>query len=140
MKMCYSARKEKGLPPERKSSHLARSTNLLLRCVFVVLLGVMALGAVNILHALPVCDRTPQVRDAIVEASPGVNNCHDVTEAHLAAITGLLVYEKSIKSLKAGDFEGLTSFTSLNLFSNRLTSLPEGDIQRTYFAQETLSG
>ena len=36
----------------------------------------------------PVCDRTPQVRDKIVEQSP-VSACGDVTEAHLAAITGL---------------------------------------------------
>ena len=35
----------------------------------------------------PVCDRTPQVRDAIVTAGSGVSNCRNVTEAHLAAIT-----------------------------------------------------
>ena len=37
----------------------------------------------------PVKDRTPQVRDAIVDAVPGVNNAADVTAAHLAAITEL---------------------------------------------------
>ena len=38
----------------------------------------------------PVCDRTQQVRDAIVAAVSGVTDCADVTETHLAAITGPL--------------------------------------------------
>ncbi len=37
----------------------------------------------------PVQDRTPQIRDAIVAAVPGVNSANDVTAAHLAAIATL---------------------------------------------------
>ena len=38
----------------------------------------------------PVSDRTPAVRDAIVNKISGVSNPADVTAAHLAAITGTL--------------------------------------------------
>ena len=41
-----------------------------------------------------ICDRTPQVRDAIVTAvadnDSNVSNCSQVTETHLAAVTGTL--------------------------------------------------
>ena len=73
-----------------------------------------------------VCDRTPQVRDAIVATVPSVSDCNDVTEAHLAAITSLNLADKSISSLKVGDFDGLSSLTELYLTNNQLTSLPEG--------------
>ena len=74
----------------------------------------------------PVSQRTPQVRDAIVAAVPGVNSAADVTEAHLAAITVLNLLEKGITSLKAGDFDGLSGLTWLRLNGNPLTSLPAG--------------
>ena len=75
-------------------------------------------------------ERTPQVRDAIVAAVPGVNSAADVTEAHLAAITRLSlswnVSREKITWLKVGDFSGLTSLEVLWLSHNSLTSLPEG--------------
>ena len=75
-------------------------------------------------------ERTPQVRDAIVAAVPGVNSAADVTEAHLAAITRVSlswnVSREKITSLKVGDFSGLTSLEVLWLSHNSLTSLPEG--------------
>ncbi len=73
----------------------------------------------------PVSERTSQVRDAIIAAVPGVNSAVDVTPAHLAAITNLDLSDKSITSLKSGDFEGLTSLEELRFHSNQLTSLPE---------------
>ena len=73
-----------------------------------------------------VCDRTPQVRDAIVAAVSGVSNCRNVTEAHLAAITEFDLTYKNITSLKVGDFSGLSSVTLLQLHNNRLSSLPAG--------------
>ena len=63
---------------------------------------------------MPVSRRTPQVRDAIVAAVPGVNSAADVTEAHLAAITSLDLSLEGITSLKTGDFDGLTSLTLLS--------------------------
>ncbi|MYE87953.1 leucine-rich repeat protein, partial [Candidatus Poribacteria bacterium] len=69
---------------------------------------------------IPVSERTPQVRDAIVAAVPGVNSAAEVTEAHLAAITQLHVNNKSLTSLKAGDFSGLIALTELNLSNNQL--------------------
>ena len=72
----------------------------------------------------PVCDRTPQVRDAIVAAVPGVNDCNDVTEAHLATITHLDLENKNILTLKDGDFDGLSALTELRLQENQLTTLP----------------
>ena len=75
----------------------------------------------------PVSERTPQVRDAIVAAVPGVNSADDVTEAHLAAITGTLgVTYANLSTLKPGDFSGLSSLTSLRLWGNQLTTLPAG--------------
>ena len=72
-----------------------------------------------------VCDRTPAVRDAIVAAVPGVHECVEVTDAHLAAITGTLdLQDKGITALKSGDFAGLTAVTRLRLDDNALETLP----------------
>ena len=74
----------------------------------------------------PVCDRTEQVRDAIVAAVPGVTDCADVTETHLAAIMNLNLSNKSITALKAGDFDGLTALETLNLSRNQISTLTAG--------------
>ena len=74
-----------------------------------------------------VCDRTPQVRDAIVAKVAGISNCGDVTATHLAAITGTLnLTSRGMTSLKLGDFDGLTGLEELDLYSNRLRTLPAG--------------
>ena len=88
--------------------------------IFIFVLGINVTG-----YALPVSQRTPQVRDAIVAAVPGVNNAAGVTPAHLAAITELDLSGLDMPALKSGDFDGLTALTNLNLFDNDLTSLPE---------------
>ncbi|MYC14275.1 MAG: hypothetical protein F4Y39_11165 [Gemmatimonadetes bacterium] len=74
---------------------------------------------------LPVCDRTAQMRDAIVAATP-VSTCGNVTDAHLVAIDSLGVVGTSLSELQADDFSGLTALTKLNLQENELTSLPDG--------------
>ena len=79
-----------------------------------------------------ICDRTEQIRTAILAEIAGVTDCADVTATHLEAITtlggslGLGTSIKGITALKPGDFAGLTSLTLLNLSVNQLTALPAG--------------
>ena len=81
---------------------------------------------VNAQSVTPVCDRTEEVRDAIVALVPDTSDCQDVTASDLAAIEGTMdLNEQSIKSLKAGDFSGLSSLTRLELLENQLASLPD---------------
>ena len=71
-----------------------------------------------------VSERTPEVRDAIVAAVPGVNSAADVTAAHLAAIPS---FEVSLgSSVKVGDFDGLTGVTALGLSARQTITLPVG--------------
>ena len=73
-----------------------------------------------------ICGRTEEVRDAIVALVSGAINCALVTDAHLAAITGQLILgSDGITALAAGDFDELTSLTTLNLTHNGLTELPD---------------
>ena len=88
--------------------------------------------------AAGVCDRTAQVRDAIVAAVTGVSACAEVTEAHLAGITTLDLRRQSIASLQSGDFAGLSSLEELWLRDNQLTALP-ADIFSGLAALETLT-
>ena len=74
-----------------------------------------------------ICDRTQQVRDAIMAKIEGVDDCADVTEAHLAEVRGTLdLREQDIVSLQSNDFGGLSSLISLFLDENDLTALPVG--------------
>ena len=75
---------------------------------------------------VPVCDRTPQVRDAIVAALPDVSDCADVTAADLASITRLNLGSRNITTFKANDFNGLTALEFLDLWGNDLSRLPDG--------------
>ena len=75
---------------------------------------------------LAVSNRTPEVRDAIVNAVPGVSSANEVTDTQLAAITSLSLRVAGITELKSGDFSGLTGLTSLNLYGNMLNTLPIG--------------
>ncbi len=71
------------------------------------------------------CDRTVQVRDAIVAASR-VDACGYATVAHLSKITELRLSNESISSLKRSDFRGLPALRVLHLEQNQLADLPEG--------------
>ena len=74
-----------------------------------------------------ICDRTAQVRDALVAAVSEASDCSQVTPAHLGALDGaLLLSNMGIAALKAGDFAGLGEVTSLLLIGNALTALPAG--------------
>ena len=76
--------------------------------------------------AVPVANRTSQVRDAIIAAIPGVSAANQVTPAHLAAITSLNLRNAGITALRADDLSGMTALTDLNLFNNQLSRLPDG--------------
>ena len=73
-----------------------------------------------------VCDRTPQVRDALVEAVVEVSTCGQVSAADLAEVASLSFEWSGLTSLKANDFSGLSSLHTLKLHGNSLTALPEG--------------
>ena len=79
-------------------------------------------------HAgMNICKRTAAVLSAILSKISGTNDCGEVTSTQLAAITGLLRLDsKNISSLKAGDFDGLISLSSLDLRRNNLATLPDG--------------
>ena len=78
-----------------------------------------------------ICERTPQLRDKLVElvrAKPGnsvIANCSLVTTTHLAALTGDLdLGSTGIATLKRGDFLNLGGIGRLILDTNDLTALP----------------
>ena len=73
-----------------------------------------------------VCERTPQVRDAIVAAIGAASNCSEVTVGQLATISALRLNGQNITALKPGDFEGLTSVVNVVLSDNAISALPAG--------------
>ena len=73
-----------------------------------------------------VCDRTPAVRDALVERL-GAADCSRVTTDQLGTLTGTLsLQNSSIGTLKPHDFSDLTALQELRLQNNALAMLPEG--------------
>ncbi|MYE20958.1 MAG: leucine-rich repeat protein [Synechococcus sp. SB0662_bin_45] len=71
-----------------------------------------------------ICDRTPAVRTAILDAISGVSGCEDVTSSHLNSITGTLdLSSNELSTLQENDFDGLDSLTHLYLNKNKLSSL-----------------
>ena len=70
-----------------------------------------------------VCDRTPQVRDELVDFFRAPT-CGDVTAEQLARLTSLNLSGDDIAILRADDFHGLSSLQVLNLRDNRLSGLP----------------
>ena len=77
-----------------------------------------------------ICDRTTEVQAKIIEGISGNPTCDVVTDAQLNAYTGsrgkLLLGNKGINNLQAGDFAGLTSVREIHINNNNLTELPGG--------------
>ena len=69
-----------------------------------------------------VCDRTPEVRDAL----RGSRECWAPSVAELAGTGYLNLGRQGIASLRAGDFLGLPGLRVLHLHGNRLAELPAG--------------
>lgn len=75
---------------------------------------------------VPLCDRTPEVRDGILAMLP-TNDCAAVTATDLRGLSGKLnLRNQGISALRAGDFTGLAELWGLDLGHNRLDSLPAG--------------
>ena len=79
-------------------------------------------GAVSVAS---VCDRTPQVRDAIVHAA-GEEDCAAVGEFDLLSLSGLQIGGRGISVLDAKDFEGLSNLDRLSVFDTSIRELPIG--------------
>ena len=92
-----------------------------LRILTTLLLAAAALPA----QTANICDRTPEVRDAILEAV-GASGCSAVDADAMASVSTLSLGSSGLASLKAGDFDGLTDLRTLYLNHNALTALPAG--------------
>ena len=74
-------------------------------------------------QTVDICDRTPEVRDAILEQLEA-DDCAAVEG--LANVSRLDVEERGLTALRAVDFDGLTNLRELHLYGNELTALPAG--------------
>ena len=84
--------------------------------------------------AFPVCDRTAQVRDEIVQQT-GRSDCAAVTDRDLSEVTDLHLGFMGIETLKVKDFDGLSALTTLVLDGNPLSELPDS----VFFGLESLN-
>ena len=81
-----------------------------------------------------ICDRSEVVRRSILHYLPGIRECSEVTEAHLSSIRGSVFSDDSAifflrwttRTLKPGDFRGLSSVVHLDLTVRELEELPAG--------------
>lgn len=73
---------------------------------------------------VPVCERTPAVRDFLLNAVK--KTCDAVTESDLAPIKRVAVPNRNVSAFKAGDFSGLPALEILNIKGNPITELPAG--------------
>ena len=91
----------------------------------IATIAAVLLSAASYAQTVDICDRTPEVRQAIMDAI-NADDCDAVDSKRLASVNTLLLGRKSLKALRAGDFDGLASLQTLWLDNNRLTTLPEG--------------
>lgn len=96
------------------------------RVMWLVISGLLLLGlSPAYAQTTGVCDRTSQVRDAIVELVDGVDNCANITLSHLAEFDFfLLFFESDLTALRSGDFDGMTNLTFLGISFTGISSLP----------------
>ena len=80
---------------------------------------------VDVVDILPICDRTPQIRDEIVQRA-GKSACDMVTVDDLIQINQIEVARQGITLLQPRDFSGLDNLQGLNLLGNSLTVLLSG--------------
>ena len=82
--------------------------------------------ATNAVRPLGICDRTKEVRKAILRMIRGVSDCSKVNRERLDRVQGNLVLTGSgITALQAGDFHDLPNVNELRLDRNDLETLPD---------------
>ncbi len=69
---------------------------------------------------LSVCDRTSQVRDALVELAH--KDCEDIGADDLIRVVNLDLSNTGMSSLRSGDFSGMSSLRSVDVSSNTFTA------------------
>ena len=116
-------RSEGGREPQKQGYHhwsIGRACLL-----FLLTISLFVLSSTAQAQTLSgVCDRTPQVRDALVAIVGGGVTCADVTADQLGRISVLSLGSERIETLQSDDFSGLTSLEQLDLYDNDLTALP----------------
>ena len=95
-----------------------------------------AVHTVTVVEPVPadICSRTPQVQKQILEQVRlatrflriPLEDCSEVTTAHLTRITQLSIANANLTALQEHDFSGLISLENIGLTDNPLTTLPEG--------------
>ncbi len=116
-------RSDVGRGPQKQGCHLwsiGRACLLFLLTISLFVLSSTAQAQTQ----TGVCDRTPQVRDALVAIVGGGVTCADVTPDQLGRISVLSLGSERIETLQSDDFAGLTSLEQLDLYDNELTALP----------------
>ena len=109
-----------------KAITLPNGTTLFSRsCLVLCWIACFLVTSPGDMSAQGICDRTPQVRDKLVEVT-GVSDCADITTAHLASVVDLSIDEANISQLQAHDFHGLINLKLLSLKYNQLSTLPQG--------------
>ena len=82
----------------------------------------LGVAAVRVRIDEGVCDRTPQVRDALRRSLP----CARVSESDLAGVRTLDLSDTGLAALRPADFSGLRNLRALDMSGNSLASLPDG--------------
>ena len=105
-------------------SYRVESNDSVARLGYVVVNGeTLSIYQSSKISPVSVCDRSPQVRDAIVSAT-GLA-CDAISEFDLMDVSALDLSRKEITTLDAGDFTGLSNMVELDLSRNTLGTIPE---------------
>ncbi len=120
--MAMTKRSDVSRGPQKQGYHLSMGRACLL---FLLTIGMLVLSSTAQAQTQSgVCDRTPQVRDALVAIVGGGVTCADVTPDQLGRISVVSLGSERIETLQSDDFAGLTSLEQLDLYDNDLTALP----------------
>ena len=93
-------------------------------CIYLLLPLSIVLGtSSDRIHAQGICDRSEEVRAALLNALPETDSCNQVTQDSLANIRYLNLSDIDISDLRIHDFNGLFNLVDLNLENSSLSEL-----------------